>query len=386
MIRANVDRPLQTISPFLVITDDVLPFPDPEWEHLSVVYQILIRFQEIVPRCQMIDLAYVKMIMRQIGTRDEREQNSIAQVVVQFAVQARNLALSALSNAVMAELANWESSPNYMFAATVVLSITTVLVRECPHSLKFAATLVQGCVALLAAPCLLFFRAGLFNFISALLSADPTFTPKVLSAAIRFWPCMASSKQSFFIKLFTITLPKLSLRDHANLTPKVVAIVSEAIQSASTRVVEAALNFLGDRSMETFLANNLRRVLPAIFEALREAGSHHWNHEIRDLARKASGRLAAIDPRIYHEIAHTEGPWSERNTAKMQTWIQIAEAGPPNAKKCAEIRRIFASHDRPTGRRELKLTRRLSVAPRAMHLSELLPLLDDPTLLAARET
>jgi hypothetical protein len=197
---------------------------------------------------------------------------------------------------------------------------------------------------------------------------------------------MASSKQSFFLKLFLIILPKLSLRNHANLTPKVVAIVSEAIQSPSGKVVEAALNFLGDRSTETFLVNNLEAVLSGVFEALREAGSQHWNHEIRDLARKASGRLAALDPRIYHEIAHTEGPWNERNTAKMQTWMQIAEAGPPNASKCAEIRRIFGNQGRRPVRRESKLARRLSVAPRAMHLSGLLPLLEDAALVSAKET
>jgi hypothetical protein len=50
MVVANLDRSLKSIDPRMVITDDIPPFADPEWEHLKLVYRIVVRFQEMVPR------------------------------------------------------------------------------------------------------------------------------------------------------------------------------------------------------------------------------------------------------------------------------------------------------------------------------------------------
>jgi hypothetical protein len=377
------------IDPHFVVTDDVAPFPDPEWEHLAIVYQILIRFQELSPRCPLINPNFLKILFKQITTRDQREQNAIIQVVIQFSSQARPQVFSSLFAALLTELNVSESSPNYMFGATVVLGITTLFIKEFPSWLRYVVPLIQRCVAFLTAPCFLFFKTAYFNFLTTLISVDQGFTGKILKAAVRYWPYMASSKQPWFLKVFALTLPKLSLRQHANLTPRLALILSEAIRSLSARVSEAALNCLNDRGMEVFMVSNLRLILPGIYEAIMETGSSHWNNEIRDLARKTASKLATMDSKLYYEVAHSDGYWNKADAMKMQAWTEIVDAAARNGvavdKQMAQIRRLFAMRKGP-GRPESKLTRRQSVAPRSLHLFGLLPIIEDNPFLYPRES
>jgi hypothetical protein len=388
MVIVNVERSLATLSPHYVITDDTAPFADPEWEHLVLVYDILMRYQEAVPRSPLIGLAFLRMVLRQIGTRDDREQAAIVQVVFQYVKQSRGTAITSVFSAILSELGHWDSSPNYMFAATGVLTIATTIMREFPGCLKFGSPHVNGFLRLMAMPKVLFYRTTLSTFITLLISSDAGAIPKVLTAAIRFWPAKSAMKQPFFLKVFTMTLPKLPLRRHGNLAEKVFTLVADAIRSPSGRVCEAGINFLNDRAMEVFLMNYMKIILPRICEALKEAVSLQWNSEVRDMAAKALNALATMEPKLYYEVTHGEGAWNQADAAKMESWVQIIDYAQRNGagvgNKRAEVTMLFTLRGRAKGRRESKSAKRYSL-PRTPHFAALVCMASEPALVPIKE-
>jgi hypothetical protein len=361
MVRANVDRPLPLIDPQMVITDDIPPFADPEWEHLKLVYQIVIRFKESAPRCPQLDLGFMKMILKQIGSRDEREHAAIVQIVMQYAATARPEGLTELFAALAQELAGWENSPNYMFAVTVVLEITRSFLTEFPGSFKSAQLLIDRCLPFLTARGFLFFRTSFFGFLSALLGTDYPFSMRILTLVVRYWPYLASGKQALFIRIFSMTLPRVSARQMGPLTPKVLAILGDAVQSPSGHVAEAALALLTERSLESFVVGNIRTLIPALHGPLKATSANHWSSAVRDLAKKTSNTLSMLTPRACQELWHRDSPQMESAAWRLQSWTQIAQSASrddnPTNEKMAEISRIFGA-EVTAARSDNKLRRR----------------------------
>jgi hypothetical protein len=345
MIRANLERSVLLIHPLFLITDDIAPFADPDWEYISLVYQILLRYQELYPRSAEIDLGFLKFLFKRIGSPEEREHSSIIQVVMQFCAQSRARPFTAILTELCSELANWSDSPNYMFAITVTLSITASILRDYPGSGKFATPFTTQFLLLMTVNSFLFFKTHFFTFISLMLNNDPAFAGKALLIAVHFWPHKTTSKQGLFIRLFAMTVSKVAPRQMSSLLPKVLAILVTCMNSASGRVAEQALTFFTDRSLDGVILSNAQIILPTVCDAVREASANHWCAEVRELAKKAASRLALIDGRLFHELSRPSDTAGQESIQKMQAWIRITDAAAKNGHrvgaKVAEIARAF---------------------------------------------
>jgi hypothetical protein len=365
MVRANLSRAVPLIDARYIITDDVQPFSDPDWDHLMIVYQILLRFQEIAPRCPQIDLGFMRMVFGQLGTRDEREHSAIVQVVLRHCSQSRGRSVAKLCAAVATELGQWEGSPNSMFAVALVLGIVTAIIREFPAANKAVQPLAGDCVLLITNRHFLFFRNDFFNFVSVMIVIDATFPARIISTAMRFWPHRSSSKQAVLLKLLILTSPKLPIKQYARLLPKTFAILAESITSSSARVTEAALSFLTDRLLDGFLLANAKLVITSVYGAIHDTISRHWNSDMREMAKKAANRLSLLDPRTWHELSRSAEHSPRPDLHKMQTWLLITNAathrGHGTGGKVAQIARLFSGGEtKPPALADTRQQRRAS--------------------------
>jgi serine/threonine-protein phosphatase 2A regulatory subunit B' len=349
MARANLERPLAPIDRRYLITDDVQPFIDGEWEHVGIVYQILRRLQEIRGRCEELDIGFLRMILKQIGSCDERAQTPILAIVQQYCAQRKPAPFYSVFAALAAELLIWESSPNYMFAALSALLIATAIVREYPASLKFIGPMLDRVVPLLTAPNFVFFRHAFFDFAVTLLEGDTHFGVKLLGLAVQFWPTNETAKQISFFKLFALVIPRLSARQFSPIVPRILRVIASSIESLSSRVAEAAFLFLTDRGMDFLVRGNPRAVITAVCAPIRQAAAMHWNADIRQQAERATTKLMKLDPPLWAEVS-ASGRASKDNQ-KLHAWFQIAGAAARNGyqlgKKCGDIAKLFGGAASP---------------------------------------
>jgi hypothetical protein len=327
MARANLERPLSLVDPRVLLTEDLVTFPDPEWVHVSIVYQIVTRFVEAVPHSPLINLAFIKMIFKQIGSRDEREHTAIHKIATQYAQRARPRELHDFFLALAAELTSWENSPNFMFAANATLWIATGFVHDLPGCSVMMAPLIERCLQLLTAPTFYFFRNIFLNFTMVVSQTDGNYALQILTAAMRHWPTTISAKQQCFLRLISVCFSKLSSRDVAVISPRLFQIIARAVCSSSARVAEPALRFLVDRAFEPFMVTNLQLLFPAVHVSMTETAASHWNAEIRELAQSTAQTFAQIDRRVYEELAARPDGDADRN--RLLAWVRVLDAAAP---------------------------------------------------------
>jgi hypothetical protein len=149
-----------------------------------------------------------------------------------------------------------------------------------------------------------------------------------------------------------MTLPRLSLKHMGPIGPKVLAIISGAVQSVSARVAEAALNFLTERTLETFIINNIRVIFPAVHGAIKSSATGHWSPEVRDLAKKTLNALSLVAPRRAPDVWRRESPPPDPGTWKVQSWVRIADMasinGAPTRLSPLEVAQTFGENAMPS--------------------------------------
>jgi hypothetical protein len=349
MVRLNLDRPLPIVDRRFLVTEDIQPFTDPDWEHLALVYQILRRFQDLHGRCTEVDLPFLKMLFRQLGSQDEREQTAIILTVEQFYSHWCGASLTLFFAALSSELMLWESSPNFMFAVNTALSIVITISREYPGALKNVEPMCDRIQQLLTAPSFLFFRNTFFSFVIALINFNPDLSLRFLEFALQFWPHRATAKQLCFFKLFALAIPRLYARHTFALLPRILGALAFSIRSSSARIAESAFIFLLDRGMDFFFSANVRAVITALFPAIRHACETHWSQDVREVAERAVIKFTNCDPRLCMEVV---SPTVIRaDTRAMQTWVRVAETAAINGyrlgRKLGEITRTFGGAGSP---------------------------------------
>jgi hypothetical protein len=340
MVRANVERPLPLIDPRYLVTDDVPPFFDPSWEHLGTVYQIVSLLQEARPGCPAFGPGFLRMLFKQIGSRDEREHSAIFQLVDRFCLTAHSPPLSLVFSALSNGLQIWESSPNHMFAVLAVISIVTSIVKNFPASVKQAFPLIGRCIPLITARHFLFFRNAFFGMVTAICSCNPPFAEHILTVMLRFWPHTASLKQVSFCTLIALVVPKLPLRPSAEILPKLLGTIAQCIASPSARVAEAALLLIMDRTLDGLFALNTRAVFASLYRPLRTV-EKHWNAEVRKLAESANVKLAKANPKLWSEVVAEEAARTENRA--FQGWVYVAFAAIKKGHRMIRIADIARS-------------------------------------------
>jgi hypothetical protein len=254
-----------------------------------------------------------------------------------------------------------------MFAATAVLWIAVAFLCDLPVSMQLLAPLVDRCIALVTVPQFFFFRNLFFNFVTMLLQRDVGWAGKIVRAGLRFWPHDATAKQLGFLKVFAIAFRQLNDQEKAQLAPRLLALLADAVQSPAPRVADGALRFFTDRAIEPFLTVNLRLLFPDVHDAVTDASVSHWNLEIRDLARATTTTFSMLDRRLYHELTHQAEPGD--GARAMLAWVQCLDAASHSWEdvpgKLAEIKRAFAGAIRkPQTRQQARMKRQQSVDPR----------------------
>jgi hypothetical protein len=245
-----------------------------------------------------------------------------------------------------------------MCAATVVIEVATSFVADFPASLQPARPLFGLCLSLLSASSFFFFRAPFFKFSTALLEIEPSYAFTVFKASFRFWPQLSAAKQVCFLGLFSLAIPKLSAKQLKLITPRLLSLLSESIESPFARVAESALTLLIERSFKTIL---IRTILPAVYGAIKDASCCHWSNAVRTGAARMLDTFAGLEARLFRGLARGTCPLADSATQKMVAWMQIADAASANGfssgSKFTEIAELFGAADGAAPRSRIAVSR-----------------------------
>jgi hypothetical protein len=369
MVSANLVRAVPLISDECLSIDNASStFFDPEWSHLHLVYQILIRLLSPVPSVPEISLSFIRTVLGQAGSPDRRELVFISRVVQRF-VQHPQERLSRIWPMLESVLSVWSDTTNFPFAAGCVLAVTADLLNEfglAGFSLQFFKRSI-----LPLASCMNFniFRVSYTMVVTEVAKFIPAMAPTILAVMLRHWPNFNVVKQMAFLKVIAFVLPPGPKCLFASLLPAAVDLVARCISGPTQKPAERALELVLGGTLDFLLQQKDRVFFTNIYSAVLTASRRHWDADIRQFTTRVITYLSKIDPVTSRDLEGSGSvrAWTARDDPKTHSWTVIARTAARNntglrlGTKLAEILKTFDA-SRPMSVDEVTPGRRWSLA------------------------
>jgi hypothetical protein len=378
MIAANIRRAVPRVDSRCWLTGQVHPFVDPEWAHLSIVYQILKRTLLVFPRAPEVDFRVMRTVLGQVGSPDKREHREIC-AVVQSYLESHQPDVPRVWPALESALLIWSDTPNFAFAASCTLAITDHLFHMGHSSTAFFHRTV---IPLATSSHFNFFRRAWTPLVTNFVSGDPRAANSVLSSCLRYWPHCGISKQVAFLKIIVVMLHSVPARQLADWLPRGIAIVSDCIVGSSHKAAERAMEFVLDGRLDFVLRTKDTQSFTRIHQAALSSSQCHWNWDVKDLAKNVLTHLSRIDFALSRDLgkpgndSRLLGP----DDPVVRGWAHIAQTaarrdvGVSLGKKLSEILKTFGGANRAPGLQDIAQMRRGSLVPAVERLPALQPI------------
>jgi serine/threonine-protein phosphatase 2A regulatory subunit B' len=346
MILANITRRLPGADLKTLGPDDTQTIADPEWVHLSLVYQLLIRLHTTTPTFIGFSRAFVASIIPQLLSPDERERSQIIQFLQSY-IDAHDREVLTILDSLGHLVSASKNSPLFPCLVGATLALIPIICRFSKAKARFHSKLVSGLIwAFFTSPFLSICQQPLISFIQSNL-----ITPRehllIVEVILKCWPVMLPHKQASFLKFLGLLLvsvePKLS---HAR-SAKLFRLIGDAAASPSAPVATAALNLLIDSGLDAFVADHSRLIFPILYPIFTETSNTHWSFEVRDSAKRALSFLSRMDPQMFREVARKDSDM-EAPASCVKSWSAVCRQAADNDPgfnvrvKLAEILKQFA--------------------------------------------
>jgi serine/threonine-protein phosphatase 2A regulatory subunit B' len=298
VIGENVHRQVKLLPKTLQISDELPVLHDPEWAHLSLVYEILRHVHSFSPQSPGFTMLFFKKVVNQIGTPDGREGDQICAFAVDFASSRARL-LPAILDALAAALLDYCDSGNLVFAVNCVLTIYLSIVRSVGSSVNavkkfFYSTTLPHLTSISFSA----FSRPFLSVLQAYVGLHPRASVTVIHQITQYWPHTHSAKQVPFLRMFAIALPHAFQRSTPHIISRVFPIIAECISSPVQQVSEIAIALLAEPPVVIFMQQNASSIVPIILPAVSRANNSHWAPEVRAAAHAAAMSLPRPGPRV----------------------------------------------------------------------------------------
>jgi serine/threonine-protein phosphatase 2A regulatory subunit B' len=298
MIVANIYRHVLPLTPTLQMSEELPTFHDPEWPHLALVYNILRRAHTIAPEMLGLTVPFFKKLLNQIGSPDGREKDQICGFAADFVI-GRQRQLAELLDALAAAGLIWHGTANSVFAVHAIVTIYGSVLRvvgpsSAPMKRFFYATVLPQLTSI----SFIAFARPFVTVVQTFIGFHGSGSVDVLRHIAEYWPLMRSAKQVVFLRLFVIAVQCATEPCKLVIVQRLFPIVAECIASPVMRVAEAALQLLGDPTVDGIVQENAAVLVPMLMAAARHANRNHWAPDIRDMAQATMVILSGIESRM----------------------------------------------------------------------------------------
>jgi hypothetical protein len=332
LVSANLCRPLGDYNPRLLVPESTPPADDPAWPHLKIVYEILNRLLEKAPNSKHFRVPFLQRVLGQIGSPSMAEREAIAHFVLLCArlqTVSDGVIISLLERALLV----WEGTTSLMFATHCALVTFYIFTRM--HGAPGRGFFDRVVLPSVASPRFGFYCVPFTETVAVVSNTFPDAARDAVVVLLRYYWTNVPAKQCAIIKAITALFPRIV--DEVGLMQKIAPVVVDALASATSRAVGAALDFVSLPAFAGSVAipgatQFLQRIVPTIAVVARE----YWAPEVQVRAAVVLEALAGMSERVRAlQDTRPDGREAERRS----TWVRIAGAADePEALAMMEAR------------------------------------------------
>ncbi|TYI58862.1 hypothetical protein E1A91_D11G391800v1 [Gossypium mustelinum] len=307
MVGVNIFRCLPPASHESSGTEVVDPdeeenYSEPSWQHLQIVYELLLRERE-----------YLKMVLHRIYGKFMVHRplirKSISNIFYRFIYETeRHSGVGELLE-ILGSIINGFSMP----------------MRE-EHKLF----LMRALIPLHKTKQVGNYHQQLSYCIVQFVDKDYKLADMVIRGLLKYWPLVNCQKEVLFLGELEEVLEETQSAEFQRCMVPLFRKIARCLNSPHFQVAERALFFWNSEHIVSLIAENRQVILPIIFEALEKNIQSHWNTEVHGLTVNVRKMFLEMDAELVDEcqkqLAEKQAKAREVAEQREMTWKKLEDA------------------------------------------------------------
>lgn len=312
--------------------DDDEPVNVDAWPHMSLVYELFLRFIDspdlnVGIARHYIDQPLILSLLELFDSEDPRERDylktTLHRIYGKF-LSTRPFIRRSINNVFLQfiyETGRFNGVAELLEIFGSIINGFAIPLKE-EHKVFLSRVLIP----LHTARSLGQYHSHLTYCVVQFLEKDPELTQEVVMGLLRYWPKVSSPKEILFLLELEDIFDAMEPSEFVKVEVPVFTQLAKCIASPHGQVAERALCNWTHEYFSTLVAENSEVILPIIFPALCD-NSGHWNRTIHSMVHSATKMFLEANPALYENCAaeYRERKIHDKENAvkRVQDWKEI---------------------------------------------------------------
>jgi len=320
------------------------PVLDPQWPHLQLVYEFLLRFV-------VSSQAEVKILRRNMKKNNKQFLINIIHLFRSDDPREREYLktiLHRIYGKFMAFRSTIRKQINFVFYSLIFVQSKHNGVSELLEILGsiingFALPLKQEHVKFLKTVLIPLHKVRTFTQFSQQLAycvtqfidKDPSLASTVIKGLLTFWPKQSATKEQLFLNELEEVLEASTESEVTKMLHPLFSRVAKCVESPHFQVAERALFLWNNDAVATYTNQHRKEILPILYPALNANTQMHWNATVHSLAFNIIRMFMEMDVALWDQVSKDY----DEKLKKVKHRKQVRASKWDKLRQSAELRR-----------------------------------------------
>lgn len=349
MISANLFRTLPPSENPDFDPEEDDPTLEAAWPHLSLVYELFLRFLEssdFQPAIgkKVIDQKFVLQLLDLFDSEDPRERDFLKTVL--HRIYGKFLGLRAFIRKQINNIfLRFVYETEHFNGVGELLEILGSIINgfALPLKTEHKQFLVKVLIPLHKVKCLSLYHAQLAYCVVQFLEKDSALTEPVVKGLLKYWPKTCSQKEVMFLGEIEEILDVIEPTQFIKIQEPLFRQIARCVSSPHFQVAERALYFWNNEYIMSLMEENNHVIMPIMFPALYRISKEHWNQTIVALVYNVLKTFMEMNSKLFDDL--TASYKAERQKEKKrekerdELWKRLSELEISNKQQLVQVKK-----------------------------------------------
>jgi len=284
------------------------PILDPQWPHLQIVYEFLLRFM-ISPYTdgkllkKYIDKHFLTNLIGLFRSEDPRERDYLKTILHRIYgkfMSFRSYIRRAVNNVFYDVV--YENDNHGGISELLEILGSIINGYAVPMKAEHVTFLKQVLIPLHKVSKLANYHQQLAYCTIQFIEKDPNLSRDILQGLLTFWPLQSSAKELLFLNELDEILELTPMEIVGELSTPLFTQIARSITSPHFQVAERSLFLWNNDTIASYTNENRRQILPILYPGLNKNSKHHWNQPVHTLTSNVLRMFMELDNDLFENV------------------------------------------------------------------------------------
>lgn len=322
--------------------DEEEPQLEPAWSHLSLVYEILLRYivssdTDAKIAKQYINHLFIIKFLNLFDSEDPRERDYLKTILhrVYGKFMAHRPFIRKSINHVFYRFV-YETERHNGIAELLEILGSIINGFALPLKEEHKMFLKKALIPLHKPKCLPVYQQQLAYCVTQFVEKDPTLAPVIIKGLLKYWPVTNSHKEVLFLGELEEILELTHDSEFSAVAEPLLKQISKCLTSNHFQIGERSLFLWNNEYIVQLLHHNKEIAVPLVVGALEENSRQHWNPAVQNLSLNVKKMFQNMDQKLYERCRiqyEAEQAANKVAKAKRQEQWRLIEEAATNVKQ-----------------------------------------------------